>query len=58
MDWGKDEAREASKAGVEEVATNVILKGGEKGKIICIRAAVGGKIGAKVSPYTLHTTIF
>lgn len=50
MEWGREEAREAAKAGVEEVAAGVTLKNGQKGRIICIRATAGGKIGAKVGP--------
>lgn len=48
MEWGREEAREADKAGVEEVAADVRLNDGQKGRIICIRATAGGKIGAKV----------
>lgn len=48
MEWGREEVREAAKAGVEEVATDVKLNDGQKGRIICIQAHAGGKIGAKV----------
>ncbi len=50
MEWGREEEREAAKARVDEVANNVVLKNGQKGRIICIRGTVGGKIGAKVRP--------
>ena len=51
MEWGKEEEREAKngKVHVEEVASDVKLKNGAKGRIICFRADVGGKIGSKVS---------
>ncbi len=48
LEWGKEEAREVTKAGVEEVASSVKLKNGSTGRIIRFRAEVGGKIGAKV----------
>lgn len=48
LEWGKEEGRESSKAGVEEIASSVKLKNGSKGRIIRFRADVGGKIGAKV----------
>lgn len=48
MEWGKEEEREALKASVDEVATNVKLRDGTKGRIICFPASVGGKIGTKV----------
>lgn len=43
------------KAGVEELATGVKLKNGAKGRMICFRPDVGGKIGAKLT--TLLETI-
>ncbi|KAF8919336.1 hypothetical protein CPB85DRAFT_889387 [Mucidula mucida] len=49
MEWGREAEREATKARVDEVANNVVLKNGQKGRIICIRGTVGGKIGAKLS---------
>lgn len=48
LEWGKEEAREITKAGVEEVASSIKLNNGSKGRIIRFRADVGGKIGAKV----------
>lgn len=48
LEWGRDEEREIQKLGVEEVATAVKLKNGSKGRIICFRPNVGGKIGTKV----------
>ncbi|EKM55464.1 uncharacterized protein PHACADRAFT_120913 [Phanerochaete carnosa HHB-10118-sp] len=57
MEWGKEEEREAKngKAQVEEVAGDVKLKNGTKGRIVCFRADVGGKIGSKLS--TLLDTV-
>ncbi|KAJ7168218.1 hypothetical protein C8R43DRAFT_143193 [Mycena crocata] len=55
MEWGREEARESVKAGVVEVASGVKLKDGKRGRIICFRADVGGKIGSKLS--TLLNTI-
>ena len=49
LEWGREEEREALKANVEELATGVKLKNGSKGRMICFRPDVGGKIGAKVS---------
>lgn len=50
MEWGKEEEREAKngKARIEEVRTDVKLRNGAKGRVICFRADVGGKIGSKV----------
>ena len=50
MEWGKEEEREREKAGVVEVE-NVAWKtsrGKTRGRIICFKADVGGKIGSKV----------
>ncbi|KAI0082778.1 hypothetical protein K474DRAFT_1633121 [Panus rudis PR-1116 ss-1] len=55
LEWGKEEEKEWEKAGVEELASDVKLKNGSKGRIICFRADVGGKIGAKLT--TLLETI-
>jgi N-acetyltransferase len=51
MEWGKEEEREAKngKILVEEVRSGIKLKNGGKGRIICFRADVGGKVGNKVS---------
>jgi N-acetyltransferase len=48
MEWGKDEEREKEKAAVVEINTRVQLKDGKTGRIICMKADVGGKIGSKV----------
>lgn len=48
LEWGREEEREISKTGVEELATGVKLKDGRKGRTISFRADVGGRIGAKV----------
>lgn len=49
LEWGREEEKEMLKAHVEELATGVKLKNGVKGRIICFRPDVGGKIGVKVS---------
>ena len=51
MEWGREEEREAEKTGVEEVRSGVKLKDGKKGRIICFKTNVSGKIGSKVSSY-------
>jgi len=48
MEWGREEEKEKIKAGVIELATGVRLKDGRKGRIICFKADVRGKIGFKV----------
>ncbi|EPQ58377.1 hypothetical protein GLOTRDRAFT_120134 [Gloeophyllum trabeum ATCC 11539] len=48
MEWGREEEKERTKAGVEEVTSGVRLKDGRKGRIICVKADVGGKIGSKL----------
>ncbi|PCH38147.1 hypothetical protein WOLCODRAFT_130714 [Wolfiporia cocos MD-104 SS10] len=55
LDWGREEQREMLKAGVEELESGVKLKNGAKGRIVCFRPDVGGKIGAKLN--TLLETI-
>jgi hypothetical protein len=49
MEWGREEEREAEKAGVEEIQAAAKLKNGKKGRIICFKANVSGRIGSKVS---------
>ncbi|CCL99332.1 uncharacterized protein FIBRA_01350 [Fibroporia radiculosa] len=49
LEWGKEEERELLKSGVEELATSVKLKNGAKGRIVCFRPDIGGKIGGKLS---------
>ncbi|KAI0362323.1 hypothetical protein OH77DRAFT_1500041 [Trametes cingulata] len=49
LEWGKEEEREAARAGVEEVEGSVKLRNGARGRIICFRPDVGGKIGAKLT---------
>lgn len=48
LEWGKEEERESTKAGVEELASSIKSSNGTKGRVVCFRADVGGKIGAKV----------
>ncbi|KAJ4479469.1 hypothetical protein C8R41DRAFT_504066 [Lentinula lateritia] len=56
MEWGKEEERDKAGAGnVKEIVEVVKLKDGKKGRIICVDATVGGKIGTKLS--TLLETI-
>ncbi|PFH50089.1 hypothetical protein AMATHDRAFT_146061 [Amanita thiersii Skay4041] len=55
MEWGREEERENVKAGVVEVAGGVKLSNGVRGRIICFRADIGGKIGSKVT--TLLETV-
>lgn len=50
LEWGKEETREEANGGVEELHSNIKLRNGLRGRIICFRPEVGGKIGAKVRP--------
>jgi N-acetyltransferase len=47
-EWGKEEEKEGMKVGVQEIASGLKLKGGKKGRIICVNANVKGKVGSKV----------
>ncbi|KAI0664582.1 hypothetical protein C8Q70DRAFT_938209 [Cubamyces menziesii] len=49
LEWGREEEREAARAGVEELESNIKLSNGSRGRIICFRPDVGGKIGAKLA---------
>ncbi|KAH9901619.1 hypothetical protein C8Q73DRAFT_753054 [Cubamyces lactineus] len=49
LEWGREEEREATRAGVEELESNIKLSNGSRGRIICFRPDVGGKIGAKLA---------
>ncbi|TBU35789.1 hypothetical protein BD311DRAFT_680415 [Dichomitus squalens] len=49
LEWGKEETREETKGGVEELESNIKLSNGSRGRIICFRPDIGGKIGAKLS---------
>ncbi|EIW60066.1 uncharacterized protein TRAVEDRAFT_164517 [Trametes versicolor FP-101664 SS1] len=49
LEWGREEQREAEKAGVEELESSVKLPNGARGRIVCFRPDVGGKIGAKLA---------
>ncbi|KAI0780741.1 hypothetical protein BD413DRAFT_682400 [Trametes elegans] len=49
LEWGKEEQREADRAGVEELASNVKLSNGARGRIVCFRPDIGGKIGTKLN---------
>ncbi|KDQ20645.1 hypothetical protein BOTBODRAFT_100266 [Botryobasidium botryosum FD-172 SS1] len=49
MEWGKEEARFEGK-GVQVVKERVLLKGKqERGRIVAVRADIGGKVGAKLT---------
>jgi len=52
MEWGREEEKDKVRGTTEvvtEVASDVKLKGNKiKGRILCIPADTGGKIGAKV----------
>lgn len=49
MEWGREEERDGHSMGVREIANRVRLKNGKKGRIICVDATAGGKVGSKVS---------
>ncbi|KAJ7739708.1 hypothetical protein DFH07DRAFT_77697 [Mycena maculata] len=49
MEWGREEEKEKTKAGVVEVASGIKLKDGKKGRIICFKADANCKIGSKLS---------
>lgn len=49
MEWGREEARSEGKE-VQVARESVLLKGKkERGRILTVRADIGGKVGAKVS---------
>ncbi|ESK92893.1 hypothetical protein Moror_9049 [Moniliophthora roreri MCA 2997] len=48
MEWSKEEEKDKDKEGVVEIDIAVQLKGGNKGRIICIKADAGGRIGSKL----------
>ncbi|KAK7049316.1 hypothetical protein VNI00_005917 [Paramarasmius palmivorus] len=49
MEWGREEEREKDKEGLLEVDTAIRLKSGKKGRIVCVKADAGGKIGTKLN---------
>lgn len=55
LEWRREEEKECMKAGVVEIVTGLKLKNGTKGRIICFRADVNGRIGHKIT--TLLETI-
>ena len=57
MEWGREERRENEKAGIIEVASDVMLKDGTRGRIISVRADARGKVGSRVSLDVIHLTI-
>lgn len=53
MEWGREEERESTKAGVVEVASQVKIVDGRRGRIISCSAECTGKIGSKVCGFIL-----
>lgn len=51
LEWGREEEREMGKSEVEELATGVKLNNGSRGRIVCFRSDIGGRIGSKVCSY-------
>jgi len=49
MEWGREEERAGGK--VVEVERVVGLKDGRRGRIVCFKADVGGRLGAKVCTF-------
>ncbi|KAG5635920.1 hypothetical protein H0H81_009661 [Sphagnurus paluster] len=49
MEWGREEDKEMAKCNVLQVASGIRLKDKKKGRIICFKADVGGKIGSKLT---------
>ncbi|GLB40571.1 putative zinc-finger of acetyl-transferase ESCO [Lyophyllum shimeji] len=49
MEWGREEEKEMVKSGLVPIATGIRLKDGTKGRIICVRADAGGKLGSKIT---------
>ncbi|KAH9945949.1 uncharacterized protein BXZ73DRAFT_37206 [Epithele typhae] len=49
LEWGREEQREADAARVEELLAGVKLANGARGRVVCFRPDVGGKIGAKLA---------
>ncbi|EGN96047.1 hypothetical protein SERLA73DRAFT_112104 [Serpula lacrymans var. lacrymans S7.3] len=48
MEWGREEERDNT-ACVDEIESGLKLKDGRKGRIVCFRGDVGGKIRSKLS---------
>ncbi|KAF9453262.1 hypothetical protein P691DRAFT_659101 [Macrolepiota fuliginosa MF-IS2] len=49
MEWGREEERESAKVGVIEIASQVKIATGERGRIISCPAECTGKTGSKIS---------
>ncbi|KAI6043137.1 hypothetical protein EDC04DRAFT_2654783, partial [Pisolithus marmoratus] len=49
MEWGREEERDSLKAGVIEISSNIRIKNGTCGRIICFPANVSGRIGSKLA---------
>jgi N-acetyltransferase len=48
LEWGREEERERERAVVTQIRTDVRLKDGRTGRIVCFRADAPGRVGAKV----------
>ncbi|KIK63595.1 hypothetical protein GYMLUDRAFT_221764 [Collybiopsis luxurians FD-317 M1] len=59
MGWGREEEREKDSARVKEIQDRVRLKDGKRGRIICMDATLGGRIGTKLSELleTINVTL-
>lgn len=54
MEWGKEDDKDAAKADLTVIASNVRLKDGKRGRIIRVKSDAAGKIGSKVR---VHSTL-
>jgi N-acetyltransferase len=55
MEWGREEERQCANGSiVVDVERSVRLKDGRKGRIVCFRADIGGKIGSKAYISLIH----
>ncbi|KAI0035717.1 hypothetical protein K488DRAFT_42730 [Vararia minispora EC-137] len=48
-EWGREEERDSARAGVMQIEGAVKLRDGRKGRIVSVRADVGGKVGSKIA---------
>lgn len=54
LEWGREEEKERLKGTVVEITSGVALRGSKtKGRILCIPADITGRIGVKVSIFSL-----
>ncbi|KAG5220073.1 N-acetyltransferase ECO [Salix suchowensis] len=54
LEWGKEEEREAAKAGVATVEDSVRIKNGKRGRILHVRADVGGRLARSPTHFDSH----